>query len=83
MILEREQEGNLVELKKWKEDHEEKYDSRSYIEYLTVLTFNQLIDESHYTAEELKKMPLSRALTRRSHEILNELNKRLNRNIQG
>jgi len=66
---------NLVSLDQWKHHKRES----SFSDYLKVLSFNDLVNESNHLASEIKKQAATDHLLSRTKLMMNELTHRLER----
>lgn len=77
MTVESYRDKNVVSLKDWRKNQELETLGEDISEYLGLLSFNELVTESHETAKELKTNPLNDDLALRSKLLLDEINQRL------
>jgi hypothetical protein len=66
---------NLVNLDQWKHHKRES----SFSDYLKVLSFNDLVNESNHLAQEIKRQAAADHLLSRTKLMMNELTHRLER----
>lgn len=66
---------NLVSLEQWKHHKRES----SFTDYLKVLSFNDLVNESNHLATEIKRQAAADHLLSRTKLMMNELTNRLER----
>lgn len=67
--------GNITDLAQWKGLKQE----NSFSEYLKVLNFNELMNESEYLIEEMKSDSSSFDILNRTRLMMNEFTNRLER----
>ncbi len=68
----------IISIKKWKENRQLSLKEKQVNNFLKVLSFQQLINESTDIVKKLKSEPLNPELAFKSKLILKEFNKRLN-----
>lgn len=69
--------NNIINISDFTSQKDEQMKNQELTEYLSVLTFNELITEANVIIRELKSKPVDQELIRRSNVIMKQFSKRL------